>query len=802
MFKQNNLFKLLGAFVLILLIALSCKKDKFDPVPSQEQIEETYTSGVIPNRTYRNQQEKDFFTLDYVSKSNPNLNKSLESRGGDNKALYVQQANQYIYDLNVAKDFTAALTNAAGYPAWDQALLYQSSGQSFSLAIPIVKNEDTTVDYSLLLHFNEQDWFIKYLYRPYYKMIYEIKEEDHGWLDFVIRVLDDQNEEIFGESLTIDDGDKITFRVCTGAYFDLAQFECGKYTIDGIWIPCPSNYCETSDGVIEVNVNFDKYSGSGPGADAGIVPTKHNTWYVDDVPPGGGGSSSGSGANGSPQNCPDFLDNPPSELAEASESPTIGNLDDQLSLTILPDLAGELNLSNDQFNYLMTNPKWVPFINVFKGSNNNLGDTEIVIKEVLDKLLNGDKTVQQLCAAGNPFKSIQIDRLKNDLGLTDTEAKWFSQSEENIAVFDEVNAFWLEHKGGSDEQVAKEILDLFIDLVTTGIIDSSDADIYFSIIEEFENSFNPEYYDNEEFRNYANFILATTLSDDNLSEAEKLSRLNSFIEEVAGDLTDPTPIPEGYYNYQIQIDMSGAPESSPINALGFKRNHQWFWEQKLEAEPHMFSDRNRRIILELKKAPEVDDLWIEYNEPHREFKWKRLDHHHVNQGNMAVALPKPVHDNWSKYLHQVVKGGRKSLGNTKATLRGTINGMNKALGIAGLILDLKSLMTGDPHSFFIQFQPIAGNAQIGQVYYDNNTNSYIVGSNSAEWDTPPTTGHHANWKRVVYIKQYVDYAWDSELEKYVGVGLIAEGYQVIFSDGTHKNVETRCFVDPPECRIL
>ncbi|MCO6492484.1 MAG: hypothetical protein J5I98_28970 [Phaeodactylibacter sp.] len=273
---------------------------------------------------------------------------------------------------------------------------------------------------------------------------------------------------------------------------------------------------------------------------------------------------------------------------------------------------------------------------------------------------------------------------------------------------------------------------------------------------------------------------------------------------------DPgNPIPESYYNYQPQVDMSGAPESSPVNAAGFKRNANWFWKKRLEMNPEMFSQANAYRVKVLGLAPQVDEVWVKYNAAHTAFsrvdpatgKKMALHHHHVNQGNYAVALPAEVHRKWSAILHQRFKKGMSGL-RGKANIKSAISKMNKGLGVAGLILDLKGTFRGDPHSLFIEFQPISGNAKPGQVYYDYNTKTYIVAHKIGEWQESPASGLHKDWKRVAWISQYVDYAWDINIKKYAGIGLLAEGYQIYYTNGKYRNVQTRCFSDSPDCLIL
>jgi hypothetical protein len=38
-------------------------------------------------------------------------------------------------------------------------------------------------------------------------------------------------------------------------------------------------------------------------------------------------------------------------------------------------------------------------------------------------------------------------------------------------------------------------------------------------------------------------------------------------------------------------------------------------------------------------TPKVDDTWIKHFPEHKDFKWQKLEHHHVDEGQFAVPLP-------------------------------------------------------------------------------------------------------------------------------------------------------------------
>jgi RHS repeat-associated protein len=105
------------------------------------------------------------------------------------------------------------------------------------------------------------------------------------------------------------------------------------------------------------------------------------------------------------------------------------------------------------------------------------------------------------------------------------------------------------------------------------------------------------------------------------------------------------------------IDMSEAPDSSAITALGFKRNATWFWRQMLKNYPEMFSLKNQRLIKQ-GRSPIIDETWIEFNEAYKIFPDNKLIHHHIYQGNYATPIPEQLHLELYKILHQQKKGGK------------------------------------------------------------------------------------------------------------------------------------------------
>jgi RHS repeat-associated protein len=114
-------------------------------------------------------------------------------------------------------------------------------------------------------------------------------------------------------------------------------------------------------------------------------------------------------------------------------------------------------------------------------------------------------------------------------------------------------------------------------------------------------------------------------------------------------------------NLKLQIDMSSAtPLNGQRTQLGAPRNFRYFWKQMLKVHGEMFSKSNEQRI-KSGKAPYVDAQWIIFNPQHksvlRQAKRNRLlEHHHIDQGNMATAIPRSMHDKYDKLLHPYKNG--------------------------------------------------------------------------------------------------------------------------------------------------
>jgi filamentous hemagglutinin len=111
-----------------------------------------------------------------------------------------------------------------------------------------------------------------------------------------------------------------------------------------------------------------------------------------------------------------------------------------------------------------------------------------------------------------------------------------------------------------------------------------------------------------------------------------------------------SPLPASYVYMQYGVNMNQVVGARGTNAFGFPRDGNAAFRLMLKNHPYLFSRENQGLV---KKgfAPKVDAQWVKYHPTHRAFMGSRLEHHHWMQGNIAVAIPAPVHVRWFNALH-------------------------------------------------------------------------------------------------------------------------------------------------------
>ena len=88
------------------------------------------------------------------------------------------------------------------------------------------------------------------------------------------------------------------------------------------------------------------------------------------------------------------------------------------------------------------------------------------------------------------------------------------------------------------------------------------------------------------------------------------------------------------------------------NAVGYERDAIKFWKQYSTKYPEVLSKNNLNYI-KSGKSPIVDNQWLKYNPNHKSFLGETLEHHHLNNTNIAVGIPKSLHrgQNNKELLH-------------------------------------------------------------------------------------------------------------------------------------------------------
>ncbi len=203
-----------------------------------------------------------------------------------------------------------------------------------------------------------------------------------------------------------------------------------------------------------------------------------------------------------------------------------------------------------------------------------------------------------------------------------------------------------------------------------------------------------------------------------------------------GGGTDPTKL------YGKQIDMNQA-SSGGRNAAGYTRNGPWFWKQMLARHPEMFDEANVMRI-NANRAPHINETWIKFNPSHAGYKGK-LIHHHINQGNMATGIPEQAHLSMNSQLHRFLgKAGRGSL---------------NMIAVSLVAFDF---FNENPHSIGSMMET----RKVDKLYFDQESNNYFeITSKTINTDND---GNEVS--ATITMNIYSNYAYDDDIDKYVGVG--------------------------------
>lgn len=264
---------------------------------------------------------------------------------------------------------------------------------------------------------------------------------------------------------------------------------------------------------------------------------------------------------------------------------------------------------------------------------------------------------------------------------------------------------------------------------------------------------------------------------------------NNPIKYVDLDGAEPDDPVDKFWANQPKIDMTNAPVKG-TNAAGIPRNGVWMMKQLYAAKPEMFSAAAVNSIKVENRMPVVDQQWIKFNPTHSEYIGQQLQHHHIDGGKMAVAIPKGLHYDKYGQLHAYLKGKVSGV-----QAKGLLGG---ALNVVGTIsmFNLKN-----PDSWINAF---SGGAQpednIGVVKKDWENDIYLV-VNSVNTEYTPILDSKGNpivkngevqtriSKKTITGTWYSGYIWDKESKKYKGIDKIETTTEVWNYDSKGNRVE-------------
>jgi hypothetical protein len=83
-------------------------------------------------------------------------------------------------------------------------------------------------------------------------------------------------------------------------------------------------------------------------------------------------------------------------------------------------------------------------------------------------------------------------------------------------------------------------------------------------------------------------------------------------------------------------------------ATGEIRDQRQFWGEWSQRHPETLSNSNQyRVNNGI--SPKVDNTWTQHYPEHAPYKGQTIEHHHYNQGNVAIPLPWEVHRGAGNY---------------------------------------------------------------------------------------------------------------------------------------------------------
>lgn len=122
-------------------------------------------------------------------------------------------------------------------------------------------------------------------------------------------------------------------------------------------------------------------------------------------------------------------------------------------------------------------------------------------------------------------------------------------------------------------------------------------------------------------------------------------KVHPFVDAKGNPLSPPMKISDMLDTSKgIKMDYNRfTPGNS--NSAGFERNAAEYWKKYKDLYPEDLSKNNLALINKQPNphSPIVDKKWLEHHPNQKAFLGEKLEHHHLNNTDMAVAAPQTLH---------------------------------------------------------------------------------------------------------------------------------------------------------------
>ena len=92
----------------------------------------------------------------------------------------------------------------------------------------------------------------------------------------------------------------------------------------------------------------------------------------------------------------------------------------------------------------------------------------------------------------------------------------------------------------------------------------------------------------------------------------------------------------------MHVDARTLPPAGKTTKLGETKNAPAFWKEWDKKYPGTLSEGNLSRMGE-RISPKVDEHWLQHFPEHQRYLGHKLEHHHLDHGNLTVPLPEPLH---------------------------------------------------------------------------------------------------------------------------------------------------------------